>query len=67
MWRSPKATSCCASSGAAGKVNISEDTHALVQNDFTCTARGKLAARHKGEIGMYFVEEDSITAPLPGL
>ena len=41
--------------GAPERVNISEDTHALVANWFACTPRGKLAARHKGAIGMYFV------------
>ncbi|MBL0315043.1 MAG: hypothetical protein IPP69_04390 [Flavobacteriales bacterium] len=44
------------SSGEAGKVNISETTYALVSNQFNCTSRGKIAAKGKGEMEMYFVE-----------
>jgi class 3 adenylate cyclase len=44
------------SSGEAGKVNISESTYALVKNEFTCTHRGKIQVKNKGEIDMYFVE-----------
>jgi class 3 adenylate cyclase/FixJ family two-component response regulator len=42
--------------GVAGKINISGDTYALVKNHFTCTHRGKIPAKSKGEIDMYFVE-----------
>lgn len=44
------------SSGEAGKVNISQGTYELVKADFVCTARGKVNAKHKGEVDMYFVE-----------
>lgn len=44
------------SSGEVGKVNISGTTHALVQDKFICTPRGKIQAKGKGEIEMYFVE-----------
>jgi adenylate cyclase len=44
------------SSGEPGKVNISGSTYALVKDVFTCTHRGKIQAKHKGEIDMYFVE-----------
>ena len=44
------------SSGEAGKVNISESTYALVKDKFTCTHRGKIQVKNKGEIDMYFVE-----------
>ncbi|MFT3910328.1 MAG: adenylate/guanylate cyclase domain-containing protein [Ferruginibacter sp.] len=44
------------SSGEAGKINISGDTYALVKDKFTCTYRGKILAKNKGEIDMYFVE-----------
>lgn len=40
----------------AGKVNISEDTFRLVQHDFICTHRGKVQAKNKGAVDMYFVE-----------
>ena len=44
------------SSGEAGKVNISGSTYQLVKDEFTCTYRGKIQAKNKGEIDMYFVE-----------
>jgi class 3 adenylate cyclase len=44
------------SSGEAGKVNISEATHKLVEKDFTFTYRGKIEAKNKGAIDMYFVD-----------
>ena len=45
------------SSGEIGRVNISEDTYTLLQNDpdFTFVSRGKIQAKGKGEIDMYFV------------
>ncbi len=45
------------SSGEPGKVNISEDTFGLVKTQFKCTSRGKIAAKNKGEVEMYFVEK----------
>ncbi|CAN5459394.1 hypothetical protein BH11BAC2_BH11BAC2_04830 [soil metagenome] len=44
------------SSGAVGKVNISGTTHELVKNKFNFTYRGKIPAKNKGDIDMYFVE-----------
>jgi adenylate cyclase len=44
------------SSGEAGKINISESTYALVKKQFKCTPRGKVKAKGKGEVEMYFVE-----------
>jgi adenylate cyclase len=44
------------SSSLAGKVNISESTYELVKDDFTFVHRGKIDAKHKGAIDMYFVE-----------
>lgn len=43
------------SSGEAGKINISGTTYALVKDQFDCTHRGKITAKGKGEIDMYFV------------
>jgi class 3 adenylate cyclase len=47
------------SSGEVGKVNISEATYALVREQagrlFDFTARGKVQAKGKGEMEMYFV------------
>jgi len=44
------------SSGEPGKVNISGSTYALVKDIFSCKHRGKIPAKNKGEIDMYFVE-----------
>jgi adenylate cyclase len=44
------------SSGAPGKVNISGETYELVKDHFTFEYRGKVKAKNKGEIDMYFVE-----------
>lgn len=44
------------SSGEAGKVNISGSVFALVKDKFNCIHRGKIEAKNKGEIDMYFVE-----------
>ncbi|MBK9539580.1 MAG: tetratricopeptide repeat protein [Flavobacteriales bacterium] len=45
------------SSGAVGQVNISEATYALVNagSDLVFTPRGKVQAKGKGELEMYFV------------
>jgi class 3 adenylate cyclase/AmiR/NasT family two-component response regulator len=40
-----------------GNVNISGSTYELVKDKFTCTHRGKIQAKNKGEIDMYFVSE----------
>ncbi len=47
------------SSGEVGKVNISETTYMQVNKYFRCSARGKIKAKNKGEIEMYFVEEEN--------
>jgi adenylate cyclase len=44
------------SSGEAGQVNISGTTFALVKTKFNCIHRGKIVAKNKGELDMYFVE-----------
>jgi class 3 adenylate cyclase len=47
------------SSGEVGKVNISGSTYKIVRYDFDCTHRGKIEAKNKGEVDMYFVEKKS--------
>lgn len=42
--------------GEVGKINISSSTYELVKNDFTCLSRGKVFAKGKGELEMYFVK-----------
>lgn len=39
-----------------GKINISENTYQLVKDEFTCEHRGKITAKGKGELDMYFVK-----------
>lgn len=43
------------SSSEAGKINISAYTHDLIKHAFACTYRGKINAKGKGELDMYFV------------
>ena len=45
------------SSGEVGRVNISEATYELIRNEamFQFQSRGKVQAKGKGEMGMYFV------------
>ncbi|WP_273568995.1 adenylate/guanylate cyclase domain-containing protein [Maribacter halichondriae] len=47
------------SSGAVGKVNISQDTYELIKENpaFRFSHRGKINAKGKGEIDMWFVEK----------
>ncbi|MEX1189346.1 MAG: adenylate/guanylate cyclase domain-containing protein [Bacteroidia bacterium] len=48
------------SSGEVGKVNISQSTYEVLRNDidFTFESRGKIEAKGKGEIAMYFVSKN---------
>jgi adenylate cyclase len=43
------------SSGEIGKVNISKATYEHVKDKYQCTYRGKIQAKGKGEVDMYFV------------
>lgn len=43
-------------SGVPGKINISHQTYLLVNQQFNCVHRGKVEAKNKGDIDMYFVE-----------
>lgn len=44
---------CC----EPGHINISGSTYELVKDKFNCTYRGKILAKNKGEIDMYFVSD----------
>ena len=50
------------SNGQIGKVNISKHTYELIKDDpqFIFESRGKIKAKGKGEIEMYFVERTDI-------
>jgi class 3 adenylate cyclase len=39
-----------------GKINISGVTHELIKSKFKCSYRGKIEAKNKGGIDMYFVQ-----------
>jgi class 3 adenylate cyclase len=44
------------SAGESGRVNVSAYTFDLIRESFKCTYRGKITAKGKGEIDMYFVD-----------
>jgi len=44
------------SSSEPGKINISGTTYALIKQEFPCVYRGKITAKNKGEIDMYFLD-----------
>ncbi len=43
------------SAGEIGKVNVSGDTYEHIKDYFDCEYRGKIEAKNKGQIEMYFV------------
>jgi class 3 adenylate cyclase len=43
-------------SGVPGKINISQHTYEVVKEQFICVHRGKIEAKNKGDVDMYFVE-----------
>lgn len=51
-------------SGEPGKVNISGATFAFIKEDFECHYRGKIEAKNKGELDMYFVEKERVAQPI---
>ena len=44
------------SNSEPNRLNISETTFLLVKNKYKCTFRGKIAAKNKGDLGMYFLD-----------
>ncbi len=43
------------SSSEPGKINMSGATYALLKDSFPCVYRGKIEAKNKGEVDMYFL------------
>jgi len=43
-----------------GKINISENTFALVKDHFECEARGEIAIKNHGDMKMYFVNSEIV-------
>lgn len=46
----------CESSGVVGKINISQATYELVKDFFQCEYRGRVPAKNKEDLDMYFVQ-----------
>ena len=46
----------CESSGEVGKINIGEPTYHLIRDFFDCEYRGKIPAKNKADLSMYFVK-----------
>lgn len=44
------------SSGATGEINISQSVFNQVKNFFNCEYRGKIPAKNKGDVDMYFLK-----------
>ena len=51
------------SKGEIGRVNISETTYRLIKYKFDCEYRGKVDAKNKGMIDMYFVNRALSSVP----
>ena len=56
---SPFYASRMESKGETGKINVSGSTFELIKDEFNCIHRGKIEAKNKGMIDMYFVEKTS--------
>ena len=41
-----------------GKINISKKTYLLLKDDYKCEYRGKIEAKNKGMIDMYFLNTE---------
>jgi class 3 adenylate cyclase len=46
----------------AGKVNISETTYGQIKYNFECIHRGKVEAKNKGQLDMYYVQRELVGA-----
>jgi class 3 adenylate cyclase len=48
------------SHGEVGKVNISQDTYQYIKDHFECSYQGKVKAKNKGDVDLYFVLGEKI-------
>ncbi|MEO6894260.1 MAG: adenylate/guanylate cyclase domain-containing protein [Ginsengibacter sp.] len=46
----------------ANKINISRTTYDLIKEKYQCSYRGKIAAKNKGKIEMYFVDGEELVS-----
>jgi len=52
-------------SGEPGRINISGETFKHLKGMIPCAYRGKIKPKNKGEIDMYFVEEEAVSSGVP--
>lgn len=45
--------------GEVGKVNISHSTYKVIKEKYDCISRGKIPIKNRGEIEMYFIENET--------
>jgi class 3 adenylate cyclase len=50
------------SSSEPGRINISENTYALISEDFDCEYRGEIQAKNRGMLKMYFVKAAKVSS-----
>ena len=43
------------SNGEMGKINLSGSTYELIKDNYNCEYRGKINAKNKGDIDMYYL------------
>ena len=48
--------------GEPGRINISYSTYQLVKHVISCEYRGKIHAKGKGELDMYFVSKTTVNS-----
>lgn len=49
-------------SSESNRINISGTVYQYIKDNYNCTYRGKIAAKNKGKIDMYFVENAILTS-----
>ena len=54
------------SAGRPGRVNLSSETHRLIGERIECEFRGRLEAKGKGAIEMYFIRSGAGAVENPG-
>ena len=46
------------SASSVGRVNVSESTYQIIRNQFECEHRGRIEAKNRGFLEMYFVNRN---------
>lgn len=52
------------SASGEGRINVSAYTHDLIKASFSCEYRGKIRAKGKGDLDMYFVAKNNLGGQL---